>query len=162
MGTVGAPTRFYVMYRWSYGGEKLPFDDARRLAQALGAEVSDLIRSGVLKQSGDSVTMPGANERKKQEHLGEAGRDGIAPAVIDVLHRAVLVWQDGDRRALAEYLAQHALGREEEVNAVAQALVNVLPQGDRERQLMENYLQGSSDLPDVPSQRQAPLPGFRD
>ncbi|MBE2269143.1 MAG: DUF1156 domain-containing protein [Anaerolinea sp.] len=153
MGTVDAPTRFYVMYRWSYGGEKLLFDDARRLAQALGAEVSDLTHSGVLKQSGDSVTMPSANERKKQEHLGEAGRDGAAPSVIDVLHRAVLIWQEGDRRALAEYLAQHALGREEEVHAVAQALVNVLPQGDRERQLLENYLQGSSDLPDVPQQQ---------
>jgi adenine-specific DNA methylase len=153
MGTVDAPTRFYVMYRWSYGGEKLLFDDARRLAQALGAEVSDLTHSGVLKQSGDSVTMPSANERKKQEHLGEAGRDGAVPPVIDVLHRAVLIWQEGDRRALAEYLSQHALGREDEVHAVAQALVNVLPQGDRERQLLENYLQGSSDLPDVPQQK---------
>lgn len=160
MGTVDAPTRFYVMYRWSYGGEKLLFDDARRLAQALGAEVSELVRYGVLKQSGDSVTMPGANDRKKQEHLGEAGRDGAAPAVIDVMHRAVLIWQEGDRRALAEYLAQHALGREEEVHAVAQALVNVLPQGDRERQLLENYLQGSSDLPDItPSPRTMRLPG---
>ena len=153
MGTVDAPTRFYVMYRWSYGAEKLLFDDARRLAQALGAEVSDLTHTGLLKQSGDSVTMPAGNERKKQEHLGEAGRDGAAPSVIDVLHKAVLVWQDGDRRALAEYLAQNALGREEEVNAVAQALVNVLPQGDRERQLMENYLQGSTSLPDVPQQK---------
>ena len=152
MGTVDAPTRFYVMYRWSYGGEKLLFDDARRLAQALGAEVSELTRSGILKQSGDSVTMPGASERRKQEHLGEAGRDGTVPPVIDVLHRAVLVWQEGDRRALAEYLAQHALGREEEVNAVAQAIVNVLPQGDRERQLLENYLQGSGDLPRGPQQ----------
>lgn len=153
MGTVDAPTRFYVMYRWSYGNEKLLFDDARRLAQALGAEVNDLIhRDSILKQSGDSVTMPSATERKKDEHLGEAGRDGNAPSVIDVLHRAVLVWQNADRRALAEYLAQHALGREEEVNAVAQALINVLPQGDRERQLLENYLQGSTDLPDVPRQ----------
>ncbi len=153
MGTVDAPTRFYVMYRWSYGNEKLLFDDARRLAQALGAEVNDLIhRDSILKQSGDSVTMPSATERKKDEHLGEAGRDGNAPSVIDVLHRAVMVWQNGDRRALAEYLAQHALGREEEVNAVAQALINVLPQGDRERQLLENYLQGSTDLPDVPRQ----------
>ncbi len=153
MGTVDAPTRFYVMYRWSYGGEKLLVDDARRLAQALGAEINDLIhRDSILKQSGDSVTMPSATERKKNEHLGEAGRDGNAPSVIDVLHRAVLVWQNADRRALAEYLAQHALGREEEVNAVAQALINVLPQGDRERQLLENYLQGSTDLPDVPRQ----------
>jgi adenine-specific DNA methylase len=154
MGTVDAPTRFYVMYRWSYGGEKLIFDDARRLAQALGAEVNDLIhRYRLLSQSGDSVTLPDAARRKNVEHLGESGRDGIAAPVIDVLHRAVLVWQNGDRRALAEFLATHALGREDEVNSVAQALVNVLPQGDKERQLLENYLQGSGDLPDVPRQQ---------
>lgn len=159
MGTVDSPTRFYVMYRWSYADEKLPFDDGRRLAQALGAEVNDLIhRYGIVKQSGDSITVPGPNGRKNDEHLGESGRDGTAAPVIDVLHRATLVWQKGDRRALAEYLAAHALGREEEVNAVAQALVNVLPQGDRERQLLENYLQGSSDLPDVP--RTQRLEGF--
>lgn len=154
MGTVDAPTRFYVMYRWSYGGEKLIFDDARRLAQALGAEVNDLIhRYRLLSQSGDSVTLPDAAKRKNVEHLGESGRDGIAAPVIDVLHRAVLVWQNGDRRALAEFLATHALGREDEVNSVAQALVNVLPQGDKERQLLENYLQGSGDLPDVSRQQ---------
>lgn len=153
MGTVDAPTRFYVMYRWSYGDEKLIFDDARRLAQALGAEVNDLIhRHKLLVQSGENVTMPGPSGRKKVDHLGESGRDGMAAPVIDVLHRAVLVWQEGDRRVLAEYLATHALGREDEVNAVAQALVNVLPQGDKERQLLENYLQGSSNLPNVPMQ----------
>ncbi len=159
MGTVDAPTRFYVMYRWSYSDQKLVFDDARRLAQALGAEVNDLIhRHGLLIQSGESVTMPGPTGRKKVEHLGESGRDGIAAPIIDVLHRAVLIWQSGDRQKLAQYLATHALGREEAVNAVAQALVNVLPQGDKERQLLENYLQGSGNLPDVP--RTERLPGI--
>lgn len=153
MGTVDAPTRFYVMYRWSYGAQKIAFDDARRLAQGIGAEVDELMhRLDLLKQSGDSVTLLGPRERIKVEHLGETGRDGIAAALIDILHRAVLLWQAGDRRALAEYLAMHAMGREDSLRAVAQALVNVLPDGDRERQLMEGFLTGQDNLPDVPRQ----------
>ncbi len=159
MGTVDAPTRFYVMYRWSYDGQKILFDDARRLAQGIGAEVDELMhRMDLLKQSGEDVTLLGPRERSKIEHLGETGRDGIAAPLIDVVHRAALLWQSGDRRALAEYLALHAMGREDGLRAVAQALVNVLPDGDRERQLLEGFLTGQDNLPDVPySQR---LPGM--
>lgn len=159
MGTVDAPTRFYVMYRWSYGAQKLPFDDARRLAQGIGAEVDELMhRLNLLKQSGEDVTLLGPRERSKDEHLGETGRDGMASPLIDVLHRSVLLWQVGDRRALAEFMAMHAMGREDGLRAVAQALVNVLPDGDRERQLLEGFLTGQDNLPDVPrSQR---LPGM--
>jgi putative DNA methylase len=151
MGTVDAPTRFYVMYRWSYGAQKLPFDDARRLAQGIGAEVDELMhRLDLLKQSGEDVTLLGPRDRSKDEHLGETGRDGMASPLIDVLHRSVLLWQSGDRRALAEFLAVHAMGREDGLHAVAQALVNVLPDGDRERQLLEGFLTGQDNLPDVP------------
>jgi len=159
MGTVDAPTRFYVMYRWSYNGQKIPFDDARRLAQGIGAEVDELMhRLRLLQQSGEDVTLLGPRERSKIEHLGETGRDGSAAPLIDVVHRAALLWQSGDRRALAEFMAMHAMGREDGLRAVAQALVNVLPDGDRERQLLEGFLTGQDNLPDVPySQR---LPGM--
>ncbi len=151
MGAVDAPTRFYVMYRWSYNGQKIPFDDARRLAQGIGAEVDELMhRLNLLKQSGEDVTLLGPRERSKIEHLGETGRDGSAAPLIDVVHRAALLWQSGDRRALAEFLATHAMGREDGLHAVAQALVNVLPDGDRERQLLEGFLTGQDNLPDVP------------
>jgi len=159
MGAVDAPTRFYVMYRWSYNGQKIPFDDARRLAQGIGAEVDELMhRLNLLKQSGEDVTLLGPRDRSKDEHLGETGRDGSTAPLIDVVHRAALLWSAGDRRALAEFLATHAMGREDGLRAVAQALVNVLPDGDRERQLLEGFLTGQDNLPDVPrSQR---LPGM--
>src|SRR5690606_17310305 len=131
----------------------------RRLAQGIGAEVDQLMhRLNLLKQSGDSVTLLGPRERSKIEHLGEVGRDGMAAPLIDVLHRAAMLWSAGDRRALAEYLAMHAMGRVDGLRAVAQALVNVLPDGDRERRLLEGFLTGQDTLRDVPySQR---LPGM--
>ena len=82
MGAVDAPTRFYVMYRWSYNKQKLPSDDARQLAQALGAEVNDLIRRyGIVKQRGSTVTVPDSSGRAGDDSLGEPARDG-SPAPI--------------------------------------------------------------------------------
>ncbi|MBN1310359.1 MAG: DUF1156 domain-containing protein [Anaerolineae bacterium] len=161
MGAVDAPSRFYVMYRWSYSKEKLPFDDARRLAQALGAEVDELIhRLGLLKQSGESVNLLGPLQREKVERLGERGRGGADAPLIDLVHRAALLWRAGDRMALANYLTTHAMGREDALRAVAQALVNVLPDGDRERQLLEGFLAGQDNLPPPDVGREQRLPGM--
>lgn len=149
LGAVDAPTRFYVMYRWSYNKQKLPFDDARRLAQALGAEVDDLIgRYGIVKKRGATVTVPEFAGRADDDSLGEPARDGSAAPVIDVLHRALRIWQGGDRRALVDFLATHAVGREDAVSVVAQAIASVLPPQDEERRMLENYLQGSENLPE--------------
>ncbi len=161
MGTVDAPTRFYVMYRWSYGKEKLPFDDARRLAQALGAEVDELIhRLKLLKQSGEDVDLFGPLQREKVDRLGERGRDSSDAPLIDLVHRAALLWRSGDRVALANYLTTHAMGREDALRAVAQALINVLPEGDKERQLLEGFLSGQENLPPADVGRDVRLPGM--
>ena len=148
LGAVDAPTRFYVMYRWSYNKQRLPFDDARRLAQALGAEVDDLIgRYRIVKKRGATVTVPDASGRVDDEHLGEPARDGSAAPVIDVLHRSLRIWQGGDRQALVDFLETHAVSRGDAVSLVAQAIASVLPPQDEERRMLENFLQGSENLP---------------
>ena len=142
------PTRFYVMYRWSYNKQRLDFDDARRLAQALGAEVDGLIhRDGIVRQRGAKVTVPDAAGRAGDEGLGEVSGDGEAAPLVSVLHRALREWQGEGRQALADYLARHAAGREDALHVVAQAIVSVLPGADEERRMLENYLQGSESLP---------------
>ena len=35
VGMVDAPTRYYILHRWAYGKNRIPFDDAMRLAMAL-------------------------------------------------------------------------------------------------------------------------------
>ena len=65
-----------------------------------------------------------------------------------MLHRAVRIWQHGDRQVLRDFLATHALGREDVVSVVAQAIASVLPPQDEERRMLENYLQGSDNLPE--------------
>ena len=153
VGVVDAPTRYYILHRWAYGQAKIPFDDAMRLAMALGADVSDLMeQKGILKQSGETVQLRGPRQRKAIHNLGLADRAGMNAPVIDVLHRAVTLWESGDRDALARFLAEGARGREDQVRLVAQTLINILPDDDPERRLLEGFLAGRDVLPEVPRQ----------
>lgn len=153
VGGVDAATRYYILHRWAYGSEAIPFDDAMRLAMALGADVSALMeRRGLLKQSGESVSLLGPKERGKSEELGLPDKSGRSAAVVDVLHRAATLWEKGDRDSLARFLAEAARGREDQVRLVAQTLINILPDDDAERRLLEGFLAGRDTLPDVPKQ----------
>jgi len=153
VGGVDAPTRYYILHRWAYGRSKIPFDDAMRLAMALGADVSALMeRRGVLKQSGETVRLLGPRERGNLQGLGLPDRTGRMAPVVDVLHRAASLWGSGDREALAEFLAEGARAREDQVRLVAQTLINILPDDDPERRLLEGFLAGRDVLPEMPRQ----------
>jgi len=153
VGGVDAPTRYYILHRWAYRQGKIPFDDAMRLAMALGADVSALMeRRGILRQSGETVSLLGPRERGGLPGLGLADRSGRSASVIDVLHRAATLWESGDREALARFLTEGARGREDQVRLVAQTLINILPADDAERRLLEGFLAGRDVLPEVPRQ----------
>jgi adenine-specific DNA methylase len=153
VGAVDAATRYYLLHRWAYGSETVPFDDAMRLALALGADVSALMeRRGLLQQSGETVSLLGPKQRGKNEELGLPDKSGRLAGVIDVLHRAAVLWESGDREALARFLADAAQGREEQLRLVAQTIINILPDDDSERRLLEGFLQGRDSLPEVTRQ----------
>jgi len=154
VGGVDAPTRYYLLHRWAYGSGKVPFDDAMRLAMALGADVSVLMeRRGILKQSGETVSLLGPKDRAGLKGLGLPDRSGLAAPAIDVLHQAAILWESGDRPALAEFLAEGARGREETVRVVAQTLVDILPDDDAEGRLLDNFLKGRDVLPEIRQDR---------
>jgi putative DNA methylase len=155
VGGVDAPTRYYILHRWAYGRGKTPFDDAMRLAMALGADVSALMeRRGILKQSGETVRLLGPKERASMQGLGLPDRAGRLSPIVDVLHRATTLWESGDREGLARFLAEGARAREDQVRLVAQTLINILPDDDAERRLLEGFLAGRDVLPEVPRQEQ--------
>jgi hypothetical protein len=57
-----------------------------------------------------------------------------------------------ERMGLAEFLAEGARGREDQVRLVAQTLINILPDDDAERRLLEGFLAGREVLPEVAKQ----------
>jgi adenine-specific DNA methylase len=107
------PTRFYVLYRWAYGGEDLEFDEANKLAKSAGAELDALQeRERLIKRSGETVRMPTFVERWQdktcQTHWKQALEGGRAAQLpeIDQLHIALSFWRRGETEMLAEFLRQ--------------------------------------------------------
>lgn len=134
-------TRFYVRWKWSYGDAKVPADEAFKLAQALGIDTEQMWdRTGVLDKQGQNVAALGVAKRMRIKDLGEPNVDGSPATLIDTVHRCCTFRDKGDVGGLSEYLARSGHGRNEKLWTVAQAISEVLPDGDKEKQLLQGLL----------------------
>jgi len=115
----------------------------------MGCEFNELVADrGVLHKKGDKVNLKGPLDRKKIKGLGDPAATGTLAPLIDVLHRAANLWAAGERQELADFLgAALPLGGADHMQRLAQSIVDVLPPGDKERALYENFLVGSRSLP---------------
>ncbi|MBX3143486.1 MAG: DUF1156 domain-containing protein [Trueperaceae bacterium] len=148
-GNVDEASRFYVIWRWAFGGTEVESGEAIHMAQSMGVEFNELVADkGVLNKKGDKVSLKGPLDRKKVKGLGEPATTGTLAPLIDVLHRATNLWAAGERQDLADFLAT-ALppGGADRMQRLAQSIVDVLPPGDKERGLYENFLVGARSLP---------------
>ena len=140
LGGVDLPARFYVLWRFAYNHARVKFDEARKLAQSVGIELSEYWDGrGFVQRQGGLVWVLGPKERGRGFLERERHEN-----MVDVLHKAVLLWEKGDRRGLEKLLSgspfpQGALRK------VAQAVVDVLPDGDKEKQLLQGLLYGWRD-----------------
>ena len=62
--------------------------------------------------------------------------------MIDALHKALLCWEKGQKGKLLELLDESGYGRKDSFWQVAQAISEVLPHGDKEKQLLQGFLYG--------------------
>ncbi len=124
-------TRFYVLYRWAYGGTELAFDEANKLAKSTGAELDTLEKEKrLLTRKGQTVELPIFDERmeKHKAHFKKVLEDGQVAQLsqVDGLHVALWLWTKGDMAGLAKFLgavgvssAEHSFWR------TAQAVLEV-------------------------------------
>jgi len=129
---VDRTTQFYLLWRWSYGRGLVPFDEARKLAQSVGVDLELLAREGLIKKNGTYLRLLAPQERQF------TGKE--APqALVDALQLAVLYWDQGKEQELEEVLTGLAWPPET-FWQVAQAIADMLPDGDKERQLLHGLL----------------------
>lgn len=140
-------SRFYVVWKWSYADAKVPADEAFKLAQALGMS-TDLMwdRTGVLEKAGENVAAVTVEKRKKIKDLGEPGPNGVPASLIDVLHRLCAYREKNDTNGMAEFLARSGQAQNPSLWLVAQAVSEILPDGDKEKQLMQGLLNQKDQL----------------
>ena len=140
-GEVSDRTRLYVLWRWNYREARVPFDEARKLAQSCGLDlVEEWSRRGsFVKKDKDFVRALGPLQRDIED-LARSRE------LIDVLHHALLLWQNNDRTALVQRLAETGYGNSEAFYRVAQAISESLPLESKEKKLLDGLLTGRDRL----------------
>lgn len=135
-GEISALTRLYVLWRWNYGEARVPFDEARKLAQSCGVDITlAWSRSGYVKKEKEFVRLLGPQQRRLDD-LDDA-RD-----LIDVLHKTLLLWERSMRFEMIRTLAESGYGRSEAFYRVAQAISESLPIESKEKKLLDGFLTG--------------------
>jgi adenine-specific DNA methylase len=136
---VDAETRFYLLWRWTYNNTRVPFDEARKLATAVGTELTSLWNGGnLVSKEKEYVRVLGPKDREKDTKFM---RQENFRTMVDALHRAVLYWERNEREKLKEHLSR-TYGANDSFWQVAQAIAEVLPEGDKEKQLLQGLLYG--------------------
>ncbi len=131
-------TRFYLLWRWTYGHTSAPFDDARKLAQCVGVELESLsARAGsFVRKHREQVRVLGPTERENQAGLLDRSRRGT---MIDALHGAAILWGRNDGPGLEKHLRE-TFGLSDVFWHVAQAVAEALGEDDGEKQLLQGLL----------------------
>jgi putative DNA methylase len=147
-------SRFYIVWKWSYGDENVPADESFKLSQALGMHTEEMWdRTGVLEKSGENVQTVPIVKRMRVKNLGEPTADGAPASLIDVLHRLCAFREKGDAQGMAQFFGQSGHANNPTLWLVAQAISEILPDGDKEKQLMQGLLNQREGLEEATRQR---------
>jgi adenine-specific DNA methylase len=126
------PTRFYILYRWAYGGDALSFDEANKLAKSAGAELDALAEECLVARTRDVVHVPIFAERVRhtrfKNSIQQAVDDGKFATLpeIDQLHLLLYLWRRGETELLSSLLGRGGiLSEEHPLWRTAQALLEV-------------------------------------
>lgn len=138
-GQLSPLTRFYILWRWTYGEAKVHFDDARKLGQSSGLDITQIWNKGFIKKEKEFVLVLGPQERNLSD-LEDSEE------LIDVLHQVLLLWKDGKKDTLKSVLAETGYGQDEAFYRVAQAISETLPDESKEKKLLQGFLSGKEKI----------------
>jgi adenine-specific DNA methylase len=128
-------TRLYVLWRWEFGEARVHFDDARKLAQSCGIDLSlEWDRNGFIRKEKEFVRFIGPQDRRFEdlENPNE---------LIDALHLALRQWEKGKVDEMTTGLSEAGFGGETFFR-VAQAISQTLPNESKEKKLLDGFLAG--------------------
>src|SRR5262249_24081514 len=103
-------------------------------------------RTGVLEKAGENVQATPVAKRMKVKNLGEPDASSAPASLIDVLHRLCVFRENGDTEGMTEFLTRSGQAQNPTLWLVAQAVSEILPDGDKEKQLMQGLLNQKEQL----------------
>ena len=133
-------TRFYILWRWAYGDNDVEFDEARKLGQSVGLDITQEWnrRGGFILKKKELIKVLGPKDRQ-EEHLKNSTE------LIDVLHRVLLLWEKGKSDEMVDVLIETGYGESDTFYRVAQAISESIPNND-EKKLLDGFLAGKERI----------------
>jgi adenine-specific DNA methylase len=139
-GEISNLTRFYVLYRWSYGEAKLPFDEARKLSTSANVALEkEWNRPSFIKKEKEFIRVLGPQDRKFEDFRNSS-------ELVDVLHAVLLLWEKGRRNEMITLLEKSGYGKSDAFYRVAQTISETLPNESKEKKLLDGFLSGKMRL----------------
>ena len=135
VGELSPLTKFYILWRWTYQSAKVHFDDARKLAQSAGIDLTKEWNKGFIVKEKEYIKVLGPHERDIEGMKNST-------ELIDVLHHAVILWSQGKHKNLKKLLQETGYGTKDVFFRVAQAISETLPMDSKEKRLLDGFLSG--------------------
>lgn len=120
-------TDWYLMAWDAFGAEQFPYDEANKLAKAVGVDLDhDLMAIKRLAvKKGEFVTLQQPGERRKRGMVDEEAR--TFDHWIDAAHTALLIYAEDGAGPCDVFLQASGLRRDGTFKALLQALLNAIP-----------------------------------
>jgi adenine-specific DNA methylase len=135
---VDKEAQFYLAYRWTYLENSVPFDDALKLANASGVDLTQYWdRDGFIQKKGSDIKVLGPKDRKTIKETKN---------MVDGMHKAVQIWEKGDRKQLAEFLSLKGYQQNNAFWQFCQAVSECLLDTSKEKTLLQGFLLGKDAL----------------
>ena len=139
-GDISNLTRFYVLYRWSYGEAKLHFDEANKLSRSANVALEkEWNRPGFIKKEKEFIRVLGPQDRKFEDFRSSS-------ELVDVLHVVLLLWEKSRRNEMITLLNESGYGKSDAFYRVAQTISETLTNESKEKKLLDGFLSGKMRL----------------
>lgn len=125
----------FVLLAWEvFRAREFPFDEARRLALAVGGlDVDELVRAKIIEKKSGSVVLQPPSKRVRRDADHAAGLPGVYldattfPTMVDAVHTAMHIASEDGPAAAKAWLDRTGLSGDARFTAALQGLVNAMP-----------------------------------
>ncbi len=138
-------TKFYLLYRYSYGQAKVHFDEAKKLAQSVGIDLENEWNKGFIKKEKEFIKILSPSDRRD---LDDILKRLERADLIDILHLVLRLWESGEQKKelLLDILSSTDYGTSDVFFRTAQAISETLPSENKEKKLLDGFLTGKERI----------------
>jgi putative DNA methylase len=158
-------TDWYLMAWDAFGAEQFPYDEARKLAIALGVELDQFIMGTkrLARKKGQYIVLQKPIQRRKKGMVDDEATS--FEHWVDAAHTAMMIYQEDGAGACDVFLRKSGLKNDSTFRACLQAMINAIPRTRikgkfvrPEAEVLENMRLAFFDDLEVPVEEEPEMP----